>query len=471
MSKPSASATVRMYRLLELGDCFLLTFVADGTTSRVLIDCGSFRNSTASVDRIREIVSHIGDELDGKPLDVVVGTHQHNDHLSGFVHAEALFKDRVRVQRAWLSWLDDPNDKAAQKVGEKFGNVLDALTAARSELRSSGTGAKHASVQRLDDILGFYGVRDAKGPPVVPAEAVKRLRGMAQQGTTYLRPGEVFDLPNLPGGAVRVYVLGPPHAASDLYDVTPSAGESYDKHLTRAGAAAQRFLNATRYRDREAQGSEAHFPFHESLKRRKGAKKSADLRALEARYHARDKRWRNIDDDWLAQAESLALYLDTYTNNSSLVLAFELVASGKVLLFAADAQTGNWRSWSDVKWKKKGVSTADLLARTVLYKVGHHGSHNATLVDALEGMKSDELVALIPVHKQDPNITKVNGWRMPATRLFQRLRQKAHYRVLQMDDDNPASCRPGRKPAKDAWKAVGIKPVIRDLYVEVTIRG
>jgi LacI family transcriptional regulator len=42
------------------------------------------------------------------------------------------------------------------------------------------------------------------------------------------------------------------------------------------------------------------------------------------------------------------------------VLAIELVASGKVLLFAADAQSGNWASWGSVGWDQPGVSTDDL---------------------------------------------------------------------------------------------------------------
>ena len=99
---------------------------------------------------------------------------------------------------------------------------------------------------------------------------------------------------------------------------------------------------------------------------------------IERAYRQRNNAWRTIDDDWLETAGALALYLDEYTNNSSLVLAIELVESGKVLLFAADAQTGNWASWKDVKWEEPEVKTDDLLARTVFYKVGHHASHNAT---------------------------------------------------------------------------------------------
>jgi hypothetical protein len=91
--------------------------------------------------------------------------------------------------------------------------------------------------------------------------------------------------------------------------------------------------------------------------------------------------WRRIDSDWLHSASLLALKMSTYINNTSLVLAFELGVGGKVLLFAGDAQRGNWISWTDAESRDgaRTVTTRDLLSRTVLYKVGHHGSHNATL--------------------------------------------------------------------------------------------
>src|SRR5258708_778196 len=78
-----ASARICMYRLNELGDCFLLTFTSDAASSRLLIDCGSFRNGGDSIVRLKTITAKIKEALNGKPLDVVVGTHQHNDHLSG----------------------------------------------------------------------------------------------------------------------------------------------------------------------------------------------------------------------------------------------------------------------------------------------------------------------------------------------------------------------------------------------------
>lgn len=97
------------------------------------------------------------------------------------------------------------------------------------------------------------------------------------------------------------------------------------------------------------------------------------------------------DDGWrrIADASAFALQLDGDTNNTSLALAFEIAepGTGDVLLFPGDAQVGNWESWQlDAEgrvrtWTVDGrpVTAADLLARTVVYKVGHHGSHNATL--------------------------------------------------------------------------------------------
>jgi hypothetical protein len=107
-----------------------------------------------------------------------------------------------------------------------------------------------------------------------------------------------------------------------------------------------------------------------------------------------------------------------------------LIDSGKVLLFAGDAQIGNWLSWQDVPWKDQSINTDDLLARTVFYKVGHHASHNATLVAGLEKMTSPELVALIPVHKQDPKHHQE-----------ERL-ANARYQSLQQADGEDAQSRP-----------------------------
>ena len=474
------SATICMYRLRELGDCFMVTFSAGASTSRLLIDCGSFRNGAASATRLDRITKAMTANLGGAPIDVVVGTHQHNDHLSGFVHCEDAFRE-MGVEQVWLSWLDNPTDKKAQKIGEAHNNLMLQLHAARASLRSSVHGSSAArplaarSLEVLSDVLGFYGASGGT-PPAVPANAVKILREIGRRKPEYLKPGRTLDVPGLPPGSVRVHVLGPPLNDDDLYRKDPKKGETYDHSLASANLQASRFFDASRASRKRGRSSSAsggdeaeEYPFSRRYKRATAGSRSRALKALVKRYKVRGEAWRTIDDDWMQQAEALALYLDTFTNNSSLVLAVELVASGKVLLFAADAQAGNWSSWASVKWDDPAVSTDDLLSRTVFYKVGHHASHNATLVSAFEKLGTPELVALIPVHKKDPNITKVNGWKMPAKNLFRRLKEKTNGRVLQMDCVNPPECDPDVNPAKASWKAVGIKPRISDIAVELDI--
>jgi beta-lactamase superfamily II metal-dependent hydrolase len=470
------TAAIRMYRLNELGDCFLLTFVSGDRTSRVLIDCGSFRNGHASRQRLDQIVASIAEATGGAPLDVVVGTHQHNDHVSGFVHCEDAFKV-IGVSQVWLSWLDDPSDVRAREIGKDFNNLLLRLTEARRALarnpRSGRGGGEQLSrtVAALNDALGFLGATDDATPPEIPANAVKILKRLGASKPRYLRPGRSLDLPNLPPGTVRVHVLGPPRDDARLFRKDPRKGESYDHAMVSANLMATRFLDAARRAGAGTSRSDEHYPFNDQYKNTNPTAGAAALRTVNGRYRRRTERWRTIDDDWMQVGEALALFMDRFTNNSSLVLAFELVESGKVLLFVADAQVGNWASWANVQWQDGDVSTGSLLSRTVLYKVGHHASHNATLVDVFEQMTSPDLVALIPVHKQDANIRKTNGWKMPARNLFNRIAERTQNRVLQMDDDNPAECNPKVNPARAAWKRVGIKPVIHKTYIEVQIKG
>jgi hypothetical protein len=173
-------------------------------------------------------------------------------------------------------------------------------------------------------------------------------------------------------------------------------------------------------------------------------------------YFNLDMDWRRIDTDWLDTAEQLALNLNNDTNNTSLILAFELgpVQQGPVFLFVGDAQVGNWLSWrsQDYTAYRRTFSADDLLARTVLYKVGHHGSHNATVRRnplhtstehpqgepfGLELMPSG-LTAMIPVDHSAVCKNMPRPWHMPHPPLYQRLLEKASGRVLRSDGRSPA---------------------------------
>ena len=87
--------------------------------------------------------------------------------------------------------------------------------------------------------------------------------------------------------------------------------------------------------------------------------------------------------DKLRAEELLAIVrsLDDALNNTSLILLFKI--NGKVLVFPGDAQLENWRyalSGND----RSAAIRADV-ARACFYKVGHHGSLNATPKESLWG--------------------------------------------------------------------------------------
>lgn len=95
----------------------------------------------------------------------------------------------------------------------------------------------------------------------------------------------------------------------------------------------------------------------------------------------------------------------------------------------------------DVGAGAEPVKLADLLQRTVLYKVGHHGSRNATLsTKGLETMTSSELVAMIPVDSEWAH--EKMHWEHPAKNVLERQEEKTRGRVIRSDkipsgDDPP----------------------------------
>ncbi|HEY0553561.1 MAG TPA: MBL fold metallo-hydrolase, partial [Thermoanaerobaculia bacterium] len=90
MTAPPAGVKVRMYRQ-GLGDCFLLAFATGAERPfYMLIDCGVLLGTPDGGDRMRQVAASLRDSTGGR-IDVLVATHQHWDHLSGFDQARDLF--------------------------------------------------------------------------------------------------------------------------------------------------------------------------------------------------------------------------------------------------------------------------------------------------------------------------------------------------------------------------------------------
>ncbi|MEO7679946.1 MAG: hypothetical protein ABIS14_04550, partial [Sphingomonas sp.] len=253
---------------------------------------------------------------------------------------------------------------------------------------------------------------------------------------------------------VRAYVLGPPRDLKML-GIEDIPSETYG--IGRSSLGLMPLANALGVNDGTLRvGDDPASPFDDDAGVRfstraagkwnpDGTPQDRPLASEDARFlwdsylgpadDGSDQEWRRIDGDWLASGAELALQLDSRTNNSSLVIAFELEATGKVLLFAADAQVGNWLSWSDLVFTpddKTTVTGADLIAQTVFYKVGHHGSRNATLgPKGLERMDGRSLIAFNPT---DESLASVVGWKdFPAPKLTARLKERSSGRYIQSD--------------------------------------
>jgi len=461
-------ATVRMYRR-GLGDCFLVQFTKDdGGLFSVLIDCGLIGVAAGPKAKMQEVVADI-DKACHNRIDVVIMTHEHWDHASGFSsqQAQAAF-DAITIGEVWYAWTEHPENKLGNRLrAERAAKIKAAKRAARAMLQQNDNPLALARGRGVANLLQFYGVDDLNAADEKVGkglEAFWYLRGRRDVKTQYRHPDK--DPVALAGvGGVRAFFLGPPE---DEGLIKRGERKSDDIYAFAGDLAADESLEAAfeRMGDPASRKGGPDCPFDTALCRwpedRKEPAGALLKRLMADTWDARDEGWRRIENDWTVAAETLALNLDNHTNNTCLVVAFELSPGGKVLLFAADAQVGNWISWKDTRWTvreaqgdTRKVTGPDLLQRTVFYKVGHHGSHNATLrAQGLEQMTNDELIAFVPVFKAEAEKNRWFG--MPFEPLVKRLNQKTSNRVVYSDENVP-------KPAIE-----GLREGANGLYYEYT---
>jgi hypothetical protein len=360
---PGPRARIRMYRH-GLGDCFLVFLPkAGGGYFKIMIDCGVVLGTPDPVPLIRNVMSDILSVTESH-VDVLIATHEHWDHVSGFVQAADLFQ-QLNVGQVWLAWTEDDSDPLAKKLKQEHDQALAALAGAPQSMAAAGDvdGARTVA-----DLIGFFGEMGAAAGANTTKAALDAVRGKVNAADVrYFKPDDAVHLED---PAVSLHILGPPHDEK-LIRKTLSPSETY--------GFAESFLAVNENWDSLPEPFDPPFaPIY--------AIPTADARNMG--FFA-EKYWASGADasDWrrIGDASDLALALDSATNNTSLVLAIEF-PDGDVLLFVGDAQVGNWESWAQ----------NELLSRVIFYKVGHHGSHNATLIAALQRMQKLKY-AFVPV--------------------------------------------------------------------------
>lgn len=341
--------SIRMYNI-GFGDCFLLTFPAPDRPRKVLIDCGVHflgRNKEQPFD---DVLGQLIDDVkeDGVPIiDLVIATHRHQDHVSGF--ANEVWND-VDVKEVWMPWTENYEDKQAVEIllsqssrAKKVHQLLDKMLA-----NPKLFGLEHdEQIDELKEIKEFS-ANSLKNP-----EAMNMLHhGFKNKDAIprkYLpfreRQLNTMQPAFLPG--VTVYVMGPCYDDKVIASMEPPKAEQWFKMMA----------------DRGNIETPPVFPFHHDWSRTPAQVATADL-ILSPRDR---RRVRSVDDD---TAFALAKGVEDAVNGTSLMMMFHV--GNAYLFFPGDAQHGTWQSaLKDDEWR-------ELLTKTNFYKVGHHGSHNAT---------------------------------------------------------------------------------------------
>jgi hypothetical protein len=504
-----------MYRQ-GLGDCFLLTFRTSGAApTNVVIDCGVLSASLDGSRRMKLAVEDIRKETGGN-IDLLVATHEHADHLSGFNQARDVWKE-IKVKKTWLAWTEDLSSPAVAALknwqATRFKAVLggmDKLTRLSKDVEEDGVadtaitlqsraaalrGLVNFGLDENDDPANLLNPSLAASNPSGPAKAMQWLKERAGKDLEFCHPKHPpRTLPSRDD--VTVYVLGPPDGPLLRYQDPDRPGEGY---LARSGLAGDSYFgmavaDAQLFDQKTGAAAAAPFdPFYklkfDDVKAAEDGSVMGEARTFFEKHYGFDvpdlDAYRRIDHDWLNLAESMALSQISYVNNTSLALAFELVEGGPVLLFPGDAQIGSWLSWGGLSWQvgsgpdRRTVNGSDLLRQAVFYKVAHHGSHNATLkAGGLEAMTSPDLVAFIPVHQQTARQHNP-PWIMPWDNLRMALnKNNVAGRVILSDQDENKSKQTSRPAsatdpnAINRWAAfidaLEWDPSGEDLWVDYT---
>lgn len=320
---------------VEVGDCFYVRIpearVLDGETDdfHILIDCGtkgSGRLTSAAVKKLREDLPE-SSTAGKKRLDLLVVTHEHQDHIKGFDPED--FQD-ILVENIWLTAAMNPEHPQAEATNQLHSFATRAMRAIE------GRGLDLSP--ELEDLVSLFSINN-EGALEMLRKTLPEAAG--KEGPTYVEAGMGSACLGLPLTGATLRVLAPEGDIDHFY-----LGEGRERlHSLQAGG------------ERFAEVSEPEV-YPENISR-------SDFRGLRSRM--------------MSNAFAFAELASRVKNNTSVVLLLEW--GGRRLLFVGDAewehefrsgkQNGSW----NVMWHQR---REELGQPVDLLKVGHHGSTNST---------------------------------------------------------------------------------------------
>lgn len=402
-----AGLRIRMYRV-GFGDFFLLSVPkTGGGMAHVLVDCGVHAHDLGVMGAaVQQLKADTGGQLA-----LVIMTHRHADHISGFGSERAVF-ETFRVERVWMSWFENASDGKALQIQAGIAATAQRLQAALAARAGPGDEQfRHMA----ENAMGV-----AKGGGNAGALAMLHSFKTPDDKPTpvdYYAAGEPPTLPpSLVSAGLQAQILGPPRDLSLVAQMDNAAHQYLGAETEEGEAPGAPFSTAYAVPD---------FNWPEPLFTREQI----------------EDRIRECQPDALAAAAQKA---DNALNNQSLVALFTF--GGKTMLFSGDAQWGNWANFlfggaigtpGHTALTKQSES---ILGHLDFYKVGHHGSTNATPMDVVKAMK----LGCVAMCSTDPGAygNPDKGTEVPRTPLMEALLARTQNKLARSDQ-----VKVGAKPA------------------------
>ena len=424
---------VQMYRV-GFGDCFLVTFTSAEREHRILFDCGRHAGSTPVEEEelaFEKVIAKLIDDIpetkkDGRNvrcIDIIVATHRHRDHVHGFSKTH-LWKDVV-VGEVWMPWVEDREDQHARRLAlsqeqsaRRALSALKALKAASDQPTETFDSAieivyNSTTNKKAMDFLHDGLQKDRK-------RFLPRLGYFPDSFTT----DQLGD--RIPYG-VTLHVLGPSRDPEVITSLQPPPGAAYEPLLHTNG------LNVDEADEMGAGTAPEPFGLNWVVKA--------------GEYELTKKERHRIETAAINGAVSpleLAYRLDQSLNGTSLVIVIE--AGDVKLLFSGDAQ---WGTWNTIL---RDSRAAALIDGPAMYKVGHHGSHNATPIEFVDDHLRQGAQSLVSVGPTNYG----GGWQdIPLDSL-----------LLELEKRGPVSRSDGDNPHKNAFVEIEFDAVVPDSVEE-----